>query len=151
MSKDIPQTGDNRLSRSRWFGKLPGFNFAGFINVVDLESLFQARVNRLSRSRWFGKQPGSKTNAIMYVIAVYDVNEKRVAKMLKLCRRYLNWIQNSVFEGEISEVKLKELIFEAGNIMDPDADSLILFKSRNTRWLDKQVVGLERMPTDNFL
>ena len=87
----------------------------------------------------------------MYVIAVYDVNEKRVAKMLKLCRRYLNWIQNSVFEGEISEVKLKELIFEAGNIMDPDADSLILFKSRNTRWLDKQVVGLERMPTDNFL
>ncbi|MBK8656662.1 MAG: CRISPR-associated endonuclease Cas2 [Haliscomenobacter sp.] len=87
----------------------------------------------------------------MYVIAVYDVNEKRVAKMLKLCRRYLNWIQNSVFEGEISEVKLKELIFEAGNIMDPEADSLILFKSRNTRWLDKQVVGLERMPTDNFL
>ncbi|MBV6425910.1 MAG: CRISPR-associated endoribonuclease Cas2 [Haliscomenobacter sp.] len=87
----------------------------------------------------------------MYVIAVYDVNEKRVAKMLKLCRRYLNWIQNSVFEGEISEVKLKELIFEAGNIMDPDTDSLILFKSRNTRWLDKQVVGLERMPTDNFL
>jgi len=46
----------------------------------------------------------------MYVILVYDVNEKRVAKMLKLCRRYLNWIQNSVFEGEITEVKLKELI-----------------------------------------
>ena len=35
----------------------------------------------------------------MYVIAVYDVNQKRVAKMLKLCRRYLHWIQNSVFEG----------------------------------------------------
>ena len=45
----------------------------------------------------------------MYVILVYDVGEKRVGKMLKLCRRYLNWIQNSVFEGEISEVKLKEL------------------------------------------
>lgn len=30
--------------------------------------------------------------------------------MLKLCRRYLNWIQNSVFEGEISEVRLKELL-----------------------------------------
>ncbi|MFB6306786.1 MAG: CRISPR-associated endonuclease Cas2, partial [Flavobacteriales bacterium] len=33
--------------------------------------------------------------------------------MLKLCRQYLNWIQNSVFEGEITEVKLKELIGEA--------------------------------------
>lgn len=45
----------------------------------------------------------------MYVILVYDCGEKRVAKMLKLCRKYLNWIQNSVFEGEITEVKLKEL------------------------------------------
>ena len=46
----------------------------------------------------------------MYVILVYDCGEKRVGKMLKLCRKYLNWIQNSVFEGEITEVKLKELI-----------------------------------------
>ncbi len=87
----------------------------------------------------------------MYVIAVYDVNEKRVAKMLKLCRRYLNWIQNSVFEGEISPVKLKEMILEAETLMDKKEDSLILFKSRDSRWLDKQVIGLERMTTDNFL
>jgi CRISPR-associated protein Cas2 len=87
----------------------------------------------------------------MYVIAVYDVNEKRVGKMLKLCRRYLNWIQNSVFEGEISEVKLKEMIIEAEDIMDTATDSLILFKSRNSRWLDKQIVGQEKMSTDNFL
>ena len=45
----------------------------------------------------------------MYVILVYDVDQKRTAKMLKLCRRYLSWIQNSVFEGEISEVQLKQL------------------------------------------
>lgn len=87
----------------------------------------------------------------MYVIAVYDVNEKRVGKMLKLCRRYLNWIQNSVFEGEISEVKLKEMVIEAEGIMDVATDSLILFKSRNSRWLDKQIVGQEKMSTDNFL
>jgi len=87
----------------------------------------------------------------MYVIAVYDVGEKRVAKMLRLCRRYLHWIQNSVFEGEISELKLKELILEAKKIMDESHDSLIIFSSRNERWLDKQVVGLERESTDNFL
>lgn len=45
----------------------------------------------------------------MYVILIYDVAEKRVDKMLKLCRQYLCWIQNSVFEGELSEVKLREL------------------------------------------
>lgn len=87
----------------------------------------------------------------MYVIAVYDVNEKRVSKMLKLCRRYLHWIQNSVFEGEISELKLQEFIFEAKKLMDESQDSLIIFNSRNERWLDKKVVGLERNRPDNFL
>ncbi|MDX1939108.1 MAG: CRISPR-associated endonuclease Cas2 [Saprospiraceae bacterium] len=87
----------------------------------------------------------------MYIILVYDINEKRVAKMLKLCRRYLNWIQNSVFEGEITELKLKELIFEAKQIMDEQQDSLIIFSSRNERWLDKKIIGVERNSLDNFL
>lgn len=87
----------------------------------------------------------------MYVILVYDVNQQRVAKMLKLCRRYLNWIQNSVFEGEITEVKLKELVAEALKFIDPNEDSIIIFKSRNVRWLDKEIIGLERMRTDTFL
>jgi len=87
----------------------------------------------------------------MYVIAVYDVESKRCGKMLKLCRRYLHWIQNSVFEGELSEVKLKELIFEAEQIMDKSTDSFILFKNRQPNWLDKQVIGNERMNIDQFL
>ena len=87
----------------------------------------------------------------MYVILVYDMGEKRVGKMLKHCRKYLNWIQNSVFEGEISEVKLKEIVSGAKKIMNEETDSLIMFKSRNQKWLDKEVVGVERMIIDNFL
>lgn len=88
----------------------------------------------------------------MYVILVYDMGEKRVGKMLKLCRQYLNWIQNSVFEGEISEVKLKELISKAEFIMDFDErDSLILFKSREQKWMEKEVVGHEKNDLDQFL
>lgn len=87
----------------------------------------------------------------MYIIAVYDVNEKRVGKMLKLCRRYLHWIQNSVFEGEITEVKLREMLHKAGDIMNPAEDSLIIFSSREERWLDKQIIGLEKNRLDNFL
>ena len=87
----------------------------------------------------------------MYCILVYDMGEKRVGKMLKLCRRYLNWIQNSVFEGEISELKLKELKFEAKKIMDESYDSLIIFSSRNPRWLDKEIIGVEPNSLDNFL
>jgi CRISPR-associated protein Cas2 len=87
----------------------------------------------------------------MYVILVYDVEEKRVGKMLKLCRRYLNWIQNSVFEGEITEVKLKELLSQAKKKMDADKDSLILFKSREEKWLEKQVIGKEKNELNNML
>ncbi len=87
----------------------------------------------------------------MYVILVYDVGEKRVGKMLKLCRKYLNWIQNSVFEGDITEVKLKELIIFAEKIMKPEEDSLIIFSSRTEKFLDKQIIGKERSSIDNFL
>lgn len=88
----------------------------------------------------------------MYVILVYDIGEKRVGKMLKLCRKYLSWIQNSVFEGEITEVKLKELKIKASNIMEEENfDSLIIFKSRDKKWLDKEIVGKERGETSNFL
>ncbi|MDF7822032.1 CRISPR-associated endonuclease Cas2 [Runella sp. MFBS21] len=87
----------------------------------------------------------------MYVILVYDIGEKRVAKMLKHCRKYLNWIQNSVFEGEITEVKLKEMLMGARAIMNEEQDSVILFKSRNERWLDKEIIGVERSNIDNFL
>lgn len=87
----------------------------------------------------------------MYVILVYDIGEKRVGKMLKLCRKYLNWIQNSVFEGEITEVKLKELTLKAESIMKKEQDSLIIFSSRQERWLQKQIIGKERSSTDNFL
>lgn len=87
----------------------------------------------------------------MYVILVYDVGVKRVGKMLKLCRVYLNWIQNSVFEGEISEVKLKELLIKAKSIIDIETDSIIIFKTRQEKWLDKQIVGVERSGLDNII
>lgn len=87
----------------------------------------------------------------MYVLLVYDIRERRVSKMLKLCRQYLNWIQNSVFEGEISEVKLKELLLKAEKFLDLDEDSVLVFKSRTQQWLEKEVLGQERKRLDMFL
>ena len=87
----------------------------------------------------------------MYIIAVYDCGEKRVGKMLKLCRRYLTWIQNSVFEGELSLAQLQKLKIEAAAIMDKQTDSFIIFTSRQERWLEKEIIGVEKNSTDNFL
>lgn len=87
----------------------------------------------------------------MYVILVYDVGEKRVGKMLKLCRRYLFWIQNSVLEGNLSKAQLRALRIQIDDIIDKDEDSVILFSSRMEYSMDKEILGKERMSVDNFL
>ena len=87
----------------------------------------------------------------MYVILVYDFGERRVSKMLKLCRKYLTWIQNSVFEGEVTELQLKEIEASARSFMNPDEDSIIIFSSRSQMFMNKRIIGAERNSTDNFL
>ncbi len=87
----------------------------------------------------------------MYVIIVYDFGVKRVNKMLRLCRKYLNWIQNSVFEGEISSVRLKELLIQSEKFMNKEEDSIIIFSGPSQFSMQKQIVGKERSVIDNFL
>lgn len=71
--------------------------------------------------------------------------------MLKLCRQYLNWIQNSVFEGELTPAQLRELKYKASALMDENEDSLIIFTSRKNEWLQKEVVGKEKNNLDNII
>ncbi len=87
----------------------------------------------------------------MYCILIYDVEAKKTVKLLKLCRKYLNWIQNSVFEGNITEVKLEELVQEAKKIMNEEHDSLIIFTSRQEKWLHKRIIGVEKNSLNQFL
>ena len=80
----------------------------------------------------------------MFVILVYDMGEKRVAKALKRCRKYLNWVQNSVFEGEISEANLAKLKMELERIIVPDEDSVIFYTLRSTRYSQREIIGLRK-------
>jgi CRISPR-associated protein Cas2 len=87
----------------------------------------------------------------MYYIAVYDVNEKKVASALKLFRRYLNWVQNSVFEGNLTEGQYAELKDSAKRLLDPETDSVIFYAVSDQKWLGREIVGLEKNPTDNIV
>lgn len=44
----------------------------------------------------------------------------------------------------MTELKLRELLHEAKRIIDEEEDSLTLFKNHQQRWLEKQIVGVER-------
>ena len=68
----------------------------------------------------------------MYCIVSYDIaHPKRLRNALKLSRRYLNWVQNSVFEGELSENQIAEFVRLFKKIMIRDKDSLLIYKLRN--------------------
>ena len=92
----------------------------------------------------------------MYVVLVYDINQdnngqKRWSHVFKTCKKYLSHIQNSVFEGEISNVQLAKLQQELRPYIDKDIDSVIIFKSRQEKWLDKEFWGKEDDKTSFFL
>lgn len=92
----------------------------------------------------------------MYVILVYDIKsddggQKAWSKTFKTCKKYLTHIQNSVFEGEISESQLMKLRIELQKHIRGDRDSLIVFKSRNERWLPKEMWGVQEDKMSNFL
>lgn len=82
---------------------------------------------------------------------VYDVNEKRVGKALKISRKYLNWVQNSVFEGEISKAKLTKLKVEMKELINRKEDSIIFYELRSTRYTSRDIIGQEKGGDDNFL
>lgn len=87
----------------------------------------------------------------MYVLIVYDVEEKRVAKAHKFLKRHLHWVQNSVFEGEVTDAQLEKIKVGLQAILDKANDSVLLYSARDQRWLTKEVIGQERGVTDNLL
>ena len=94
----------------------------------------------------------------MYVILVYDINledkegQKVLRRVFKTCKKYLVHIQNSVFEGELLESQALKLKYELNKWIREDKDSVIFFKSRSQRWLEKEFWGkIEDDVTDNFL
>lgn len=80
----------------------------------------------------------------LFAILVYDFNVKRVGKALKITRKYLNWVQNSVFEGEISVANLTKLKMELEGMMDPDEDSIIIYTFRSLKYSERIEIGLKK-------
>lgn len=80
----------------------------------------------------------------MFVILVYDVTDRKVAKALKVCRKYLKWIQNSVFEGDIGEANLKKLKVELKHVIDKKTDSVIIYRFNSMNYSKREVIGIEK-------
>jgi CRISPR-associated protein Cas2 len=87
----------------------------------------------------------------MFVILVYDVNQKRVGKVLKKAREYLYWVQNSVLEGDIRQSSYMKLKAEIKSIIDEEEDSVIFYTFRTTKYSKRETIGIKKGGDDNIL
>ena len=77
----------------------------------------------------------------MFVILAYDVKQKRQSKIMKICKKYLFHAQKSVFEGYLTEAQLNMLESELAHVVDPDEDSLCVYKVPYYRNVIKDELG----------
>ena len=86
----------------------------------------------------------------MFVILVYDAGERRVQRFHRICRRYLTWVQLSVFEGELSRAQLERLKAELYEVMEPEEDSVIFYAFRTKRYFLREVMGQAKGSPDEI-
>ena len=78
----------------------------------------------------------------MYIIAVYDVHHKRVGKVRKVFKKYLFAVQNSVFEGYITESKLNKLKRDLDKVIDVSYDSICFYELESLKYISKEQIGM---------
>ncbi len=87
----------------------------------------------------------------MYVLIVYDISVERVTKVHKCLKRYLNWRQNSVFEGELTEAQIETVRNDLQKIISVETDSVLIYIARDEKWLKRESLGQEKNSTTNML
>ena len=91
--------------------------------------------------------PSSK----VFYIAVYDITSpKRLPKVLKIFRKYMNWVQNSAFEGELTAKQYKSLKDELLNVIKKDKDSIIFYHAEEQKHIGKKILGTEKNEITQF-
>ena len=78
------------------------------------------------------------------------LGRKRVNKILKIGRKYLNWIQNSVLEGELTPATFESLKHEVRKVIKDDHDSVIFYIWRTEHYTSRGNHGLGKGSKRNF-
>ena len=86
-----------------------------------------------------------------YAFVFYDVNEKRVQKVFKVCKKYLSHFQYSVFRGDMTPSKLIEMENELNKIIDQNEDFVCIIKLMNSNVFGEEILGKQDRTTGESL
>lgn len=87
----------------------------------------------------------------MYIIMVYDAAPQRGNKLLKFLRQRLTWVQNSVFEGEVTEAGFESIRIGVNEIINKGKDSVIYYTFSSKNYTERGVLGIEKNDIGTFI
>ena len=77
----------------------------------------------------------------MYIIVAYDVGIERITRLRVFLKQYLNWVQNSVFEGEVTESEIMRIESGIKEIIDPSVDFVLIYRLSSEKYLVRTQIG----------
>jgi CRISPR-associated protein Cas2 len=86
----------------------------------------------------------------MYVVIVYDTDQKNCTKLHKQLKKYLMWNQRSVFEGNVTEAEFKEVRHLLEQVRHPDSH-IVFYKMANEKMLEREEIGQGNGNISNIL
>jgi len=88
----------------------------------------------------------------VFVIVVYDVEVAKNREVLTFLRTRMNWIQNSVFEGDLTEAQLREVKTRLESVASGESgDSIVVYELGSEKYVEKTVIGEEKGSTDRII
>lgn len=84
-----------------------------------------------------------------YAFVFYDIEEKRVQKVFKICKKYLTHYQYSVFRGEISPSQVIQLETELKKIIKPKVDFVCMILLQGKYVFEEKTLGTKQKSTED--
>ncbi len=85
-----------------------------------------------------------------YAFVFYDIEEKRVQKVFKVCKKYLTHYQYSVFRGEISPSQVKRLETELKKIINPKEDIVCFILLQGQYVFEERTLGNKNKSSEDI-
>ena len=87
----------------------------------------------------------------MYVIIVYDAGTERLNKIRIFLKQYLNWVQNSVFEGELTKAEYMKVRSRLKELIDDDLDCIFIYHVRDKKYFGFDELGTRKAEIDPII
>lgn len=86
-----------------------------------------------------------------YAFVLYDIGEKRVNKVFKVCKKYFKHHQKSVFRGNITPSDLISLRKDLEKVINEEEDFISIIKFISKASFDEETLGKNKSNSESLI